>query len=214
MWECLKCKRHGLFFQRQYSPIESVDGASEAPVWIIGINPKCDEGHNDKKDILQLREYFQSNNVHEYFDDFKKVSPSLYKLLGHPSGAAHTDLVKCYANEFPPKTMQRGGKKEIIANCSGYLEQQIETYKPKIIICNGADVSRKLLELYPPETTRQKHTSYRVQNDKRDFAVLLSGFIGRIDDYAKRRLGQEIEGYFELYGINRGLYTKVTKARR
>ena len=98
--------------------------------------------------------------------------------------------------------MQRGGKKEIIANCSGYLKQQIEIHKPKIIICNGADVSSKLLELYPPETTRQKHTSYRVQNDKRDFAVVLSGFIGRIDDYAKRRLGQEIEGYCKLYGIN------------
>ena len=202
MWKCLKCKRHGLFFKRQYSPIESVDGASEAPVWIIGINPKCDEGHNDKKDILQLREYFQSNNVHEYFNDFKKVSPGLHKLLGHSNGVAHTDLVKCYSNNFPPKTMQRGGKKEIIANCSGYLKQQIEIHKPKIIICNGADVSRKLLELYPPETTRQKHTSYRVQNDKRDFAVVLSGFIGRIDDYAKRRLGQEIEGYCKLYGIN------------
>ena len=197
MKECLKCKRHGLFFKRRYSPWESVVGPTEAPIWIIGLNPKGDKGHNDKSDIIQSREYFQSKNVHRYFSNFKKVSSSLYKYLGHPNGVAHTDLVKCYANNFP-----RSGKKEIIANCSGYLKQQIETHKPKIIICNGADVSRKLLELYPPETTRQKHTSYIAQNGNYDFAVVLSGFIGRIDDYAKRRLGQEIEGYCKLYGIN------------
>ncbi len=202
MEKCLKCKKHGLFFQRKYSPIESIVGASEAPVWIIGLNPRGPEGYNDEGYIIQLRKYFQSNNVHGYFNDFKKVSPDLHKLLGHSNGVAHTDLVKCSSNNFPPKTMQRGGRKEIIANCSGYLKQQIEMYKPKIIICNGADVSRKLCQLYPPETTRQKHTSYTVQNGKHDFAVVLSGFIRRIDDYAKRRLGQEIEKYFKLYGIN------------
>ena len=41
-----------------------------------------------------------------------------------------------------------------------------------------------------------------MQNGKRDFAVVLSGFIGRgMDRYARLRLGQEIEGYFKLYGI-------------
>ena len=178
MEKCLKCKKHGLFFERKYSPIEAVDGASEAPVWIIGLNPRGDEGHNDENNIIQLREYFQSKSVHKYFNNFKGVSPSLHKLLGHPNGVAHTDLVKCYANNFPPKTMQSGGDEEIITNCSEYLKQQIETHKPKIIICNGVPVSLK-------------------------FVVVLAGFIRReMDRYAKRRLGQEIEGYFELYGIN------------
>lgn len=202
MERCLKCKKHGLFFERKYSPIEAVVGASEAPVWIIGLNPKGDEGHNDKADIIQSRKYFQSNNVHRYFSVFKQVSPGLHKLLGHSNGVAHTDLVKCYSNEFPPKTRQRGGEKEIIANCSGYLKQQIETHKPKIIICNGTPVSRELCKLYPPPESKQNITSYRVQNGKRDFAVVLSGFIGRgMDRYARLRLGQEIEGYFKLYGI-------------
>ena len=203
MERCLKCKKHGLFFQRKYSPIESIVGASEAPVWIIGLNPKGDEGHNDENDIIQLREYFQSKSVHRYFSVFKQVSPGLHKLLGHPNGVAHTDLVKCYSNNFPPKTIQKGSEKEIVANCSEYLKQQIETHKPKIIICNGTPVSRELCELYPPPESKQNPTSYRVQNGKHDFAVVLSGFIGRgMDRYAKLRLGQEIKKYFELYGIN------------
>ena len=127
MEKCLKCKKHGLFFKRQYSPIESIVGASEAPVWIIGLNPRGPEGYNDEGDIIQLRKYFQSNNVHGYYNDFKKVSPDLHKLLGHSNGVAHTDLVKCSSNNFPPKTMQRGGRKEIIANCSGYLKRGVCT---------------------------------------------------------------------------------------
>ena len=203
MERCLKCKKYGLFFQRQYSPQEFVVGASEAPVWIIGLNPQGDEGHNDENDIIQLREYFQSKSVHKYFNNFKGVSPSLHKLLGHSNGVAHTDLVKCYSKKFPPKTIQKGGDEEIIANCSEYLKQQIETHKPKIIICNGVPVSLKLCELYPPPESKRNHTSYRVKNDKHDFVVVLAGFIRReMDRYAKRRLGQEIEGYFELYGIN------------
>jgi hypothetical protein len=35
--------------------------------------------------------------------------------------------------------------------------------------------------------------------------VILSGFIGRIDDYAKLRLGKEIEFYMEKYGIGHGV---------
>jgi hypothetical protein len=33
-------------------------------------------------------------------------------------------------------------------------------------------------------------------------AIVLSGFIGRIDDYAKRRLGKEISSYMKKFQIN------------
>ena len=34
-----------------------------------------------------------------------------------------------------------------------------------------------------------------------EVTVIYSGFIGRIDDYSKIRLGREIEKYMDIYGI-------------
>ena len=73
------------------------------------------------------------------------------------------------------------------------LEQQLKIYKPKIIICNGAAVSEFMLQFIPPISYSKEQTSYWSNIDGDEVCVVLSGFIGRIDNYAKRRLGIEIE---------------------
>jgi hypothetical protein len=38
-----------------------------------------------------------------------------------------------------------------------------------------------------------------------EIAVILSGFVGRLDNYAKLRLGKEIESYIGKYEIGHGV---------
>jgi hypothetical protein len=51
-------------------------------------------------------------------------------------------------------------------------------------------ISSKQIGCY--ESTFENHT----------FKIILSGFIGRIDDWSKRRLGLEIENAIDELGIN------------
>lgn len=80
---------------------------------------------------------------------------------------------------------------------------------PKIIICNGAPVCDIISDIVQIKTRKQRNE----ENDKlmtsdigsfhgNEVIVIYSGFIGRIDDYAKIRLGKEIEIYMDRYGIN------------
>ena len=63
-----------------------------------------------------------------------------------------------------------------------------------IIICNGSEVSAEIKRLLPPPNgTPANATSYHHKTNERSVVVVLSGFIGRIDNYSKRRLGQEID---------------------
>ncbi|GAB3327369.1 hypothetical protein GCM10027511_37160 [Hymenobacter humi] len=61
---------------------------------------------------------------------------------------------------------------------------------------------------FPPNNAAQTNraTSYKYELDlgndtKHSFWLVLSGFIGRIDDWNKRRLGVEIEGILASEGI-------------
>lgn len=47
--------------------------------------------------------------------------------------------------------------------------------------------------LKPPESYTGTETSYGTEFDDQKVGVVLTGYIGRIDNYAKRRLGDEIE---------------------
>jgi hypothetical protein len=205
MFECNRCREHGLFFERQYAPEDAIVGHPTAPVWIIGLNPRGPEGYNPRNETAEyLRAYFQSGNVHRYYDDFQKVSPRLFNLLGDPRGVSSTDLVKCCSEAFPPKTTGRGGATFLVQQCTQYLENQIRKFKPRVLICNGAAVSDAIKKRFPPTGMQDEKslTSYQVTLPDIDFAVVLSGFIKRIDDYVKRRLGQEIEKHLDHYGID------------
>ncbi len=80
-------------------------------------------------------------------------------------------------------------------NCRPHIERQLSVLKPKLIICNGADVCEAMKKIITQ--TESVENSYLGMFDNDNIRVVLSGFIGRIDNYAKRRLGIEIEHYMK-----------------
>ncbi|MDG1329014.1 MAG: uracil-DNA glycosylase family protein [Flavobacteriaceae bacterium] len=207
---CSKCLNLGLeFYSNNISPVEYIEGNPNADIWIIGLNPKNEIGHVEERTKEDFKKF--SPNSHPYFYDFKKVSNKLYdNWLGENNRIAHTDLVKCFSNSFPPEInidgkLKKLNKKEIIKNCSEHLYSQIQNSKPKVIICNGAPVSWEMVYLFPPKIENvdiKSLTSYKTDvhfknGETHQFWIVLSGFIGRIDDWSKRRLGKEIEEIFE-----------------
>lgn len=201
------------FISKCISPIEYIEGNPNADIWIIGLNPKDEIGHIEERTKEGFKNF--SPNDHPYFKDFKKVSNKLYEnWLGENCIIAHTDLVKCFSNTFPPEIMidvkkKKLNTKEVIGNCSEHLYNQIQSSKPKVIICNGSPVSKEMFGLFPPKTKNsdiKSLTSYKTDvqfknGEIHQFWIVLSGFIGRIDDWNKRRLGTEIEEIFKLEKI-------------
>ena len=155
-----------------------------------------------------------NQKMHPYFNDFKKVSSKLFDMLGKEKGVAHTDIVKCVSRNFPSDKDPK--QKRIIENCKPFLEKQLVEKYPKMIICNGNAVVRLISDIIkPPNLFDQLHariktgaklisepmTSYIGKLESREIIVILSGFIGRIDNLSKRRLGLEIEQYMSKLEI-------------
>jgi hypothetical protein len=185
---CELCKDFGLSFTRGFSPEEFIIGEPDSKVWIIGLNPKTADRINVLASPEALHRYFDDgDDVYPYFRDIKKISPKLYNLLGKKNGVAHTDLVKCHSEIWP----KGRAWKTIVHNCAPYLERQIRKYRPKVLFCNGMDTCAFVRKVLPP---KDDHETYYVADvDGEAIVVVLSGFIGRIDNFAKRRLGKEIE---------------------
>ncbi len=194
MYECRKCEQFGLTFKRAFPPQEFIEGNRNSRIWIVGLNPAFEPGSVDGVDVRtasDLQDYFDAQGkVHSYFKDFRSVSPKLYDMLGKVGGTAHTDLVKCSS-----KSWLRGkSEKKIIENCEGYLLTQLRQIRPAMIICNGVPVCEAMKKIFPlPSDCSPDITSYFTQFDGGRICIVLSGFIGRIDNYARRRLGVEIE---------------------
>lgn len=211
---CSKCSELGLqFYSNNILPIEYIEGNPNADIWIVGLNPKNEIGHIEERTIEDFEKFSPSS--HPYFSDFKKVSKPLYEnWLSKNNRIAHTDLVKRFSNSFPPDInvdgkIKKSTKKEIISNCSEHLYSQIQNSKPKVIICNGSSVSWEMVNLFPPKTNEidiKSLTSYKTdvkfkKGKVHQFWIVLCGFIRRIDDWSKKRLGNEIEGIFKTEGI-------------
>lgn len=204
--KCDSCKDLGLtFHSTTISPDEYIEGSADAKIWIVGLNPKADIG---KIETRTKQEFIDFNpNIHPYFHDFKKVSAKLYaNWQSADNNVAHTDLVKCFSQTFPPSLSNKNiDKEKIINNCKRHLFHQIKKHKPKIIICNGTNVCNEMIKFFPPENQTEPvkyltsyQTSYIDDNNNRfQFWIILSGFIGRIDDRNKRRLGKELEKIIE-----------------
>lgn len=196
MKSCKKCEKHGLNFHRRYSPDEFLEGKSNSKIWIIGLNPAVkDLGWNDiERGTEELSNAFDEiEKRHPYFKNFKKVSLVLYDLFGKSEGVAHTDLVKCSSSSWPPNNLKGKVANNIINNCHPYLVKQIKEHKPRMIICNGAPVS-EVIKTNFNSLRKLSDTAYVALIEDHELIVVLSGFIGRIDNYARRRLGYEIEG--------------------
>ena len=204
---CDKCKKYGLAFRATQNifPINFIDGNVHADIWIVGLNPKNKIGHVEERNLDDFINF--NPNGHSYFRDFRKVSEKLYKNWENPArNIAHTDLVKCFSDSFPPKNAGNGNnnQRQIVNNCAVFLKKQVLEYKPKLIICNGSTVSWEILRIFPPHQKNNLDglTSYFTNIDNHKFWIVLSGFIGRIDNRNKRRLGMEIEQIIEKENIN------------
>jgi len=198
MHTCNECASYGLGFCRPYEPHEFIEGSRNAQIWVIGLNPAEDPRFEDKRSVDELVGYFDGDKVHRYFKQFKTVSERLYGLFGKNGGAAHTDLVKCFTKRWPPAGASAKDGRAIIASCTKHLERQLAEYSPKIIICNGREVSATMKRLLPPPGgTPANVTNYVHEASDGRIGVVLSGFIGRIDNYAKRRLGLEVENFLD-----------------
>ncbi|WP_412464394.1 uracil-DNA glycosylase family protein [Flavobacterium mekongense] len=208
---CDKCIKFGLgFYSVHIQPHEYIEGKRNADIWIIGLNPKAEIGNVEKRTLSDFENF--DPDCHPYFHDFKKVSSLLYKnWKDKNSRIAHTDLVKCFSLSFPPKLIENNKLVKsdlIIENCLTHLNLQLKSSKPKLIICNGTAVCWEMIKLFPPNsgedlrTITSYKTSIKFENeDEHHFWIVLSGFIGRIDDRNKRRLGKEIENILSLEKI-------------
>lgn len=199
MQTCDRCAQFGLRFHRQYEPAQFIEGDPDARVWIIGLNPAESQDWVDPRPHSELRDYFSRPDVHSYFKQFRLVSERLYSMLGEKGGAAHTDLVKCSSYSWPPESAPGSARAEIIKNCSVHLQRQLDAHHPRVLVCNGSEVSQEVRRLLPPPVgTRSTATSYvHTRQNGTTVTVVLSGFIGRIDNYAKRRLGAEVESHLD-----------------
>mgnify|MGYP001272874600 CR=1 FL=1 len=195
MKECNKCDIYGMRFRRNYEPHQFLEGPTTSRIWIVGLNPAEEQGWEDSsRTITELATCLKDRkSLHPYFKDFKRVSDKLFELFGEEEGVAHTDLVKCSSKKWPPESCTGVKSKAIINNCKDYLIQQILQYKPRLIICNGSAVSAAIERIIVPRA--KSETYYRSNVDGVPVIVVQSGFIGRIDNYSRRRLGLEIEGF-------------------
>lgn len=179
-------------------PVEFIEGKANSLVWIVGLNPAGEQDWVDHRKAKDLENHFDNtDDIHPYFKDFKSVSSLLFDNSGRIR-IAHTDIVKCSSRSFPPEKAKGKKAHNVISNCKNFLEDQIKYHKPKIIICNGVAVSKFMLSfLRPLNDCSEPQTSYwsiiKDDNNNNEVCIVLSGFIGRIDNFAKRRLGVEIE---------------------
>jgi hypothetical protein len=130
-------------------PSDFLEGKRNSLIWIVVLNPKGNLGKNDERDVTELENYF-NGDIHPYFNYFGKVSKKLCDLFGKDKGVAHTDIVKCFSNEFPPRNYKEQEAQIIINNCKEYLEKQIKECSPKIIICNGSPVCKTIKGIIKP----------------------------------------------------------------
>lgn len=196
MTRCTQCQSIGFSFDRPYSPGEFLEGKRDALIWIVGLNPAAEPSWADGRDVQGLEACFdRGSTIPDYFRKFQAVSPLLFELLGVPRGAAHTDIVKCSSRAFPPPGVTDKQIAKVVQQCStAYLAGQLRTHRPRLIIGNGARVASFLLTFLPPNPgTPANSTSYWSSLDGANVCVVLSGFIGRLDTYSRRRLGQEVE---------------------
>lgn len=203
---CEKCKTYGLQYCRTYQPADFIEGDPASPIWLIGINPAMPPDWPDGRSTEELREGFAAlAGRNSYFRDFRTVSPWLFEGLGLRNRVAHTDLVKCSSNEWPPAGVKGRDADAISSNCSQYLVEQLTRYQPQMLVCNGSKVCQYIVELLPPAIDRPaESTSYSARIGGREVVVVLSGFIGRIDNHSKRRLGREIEDHARRLGLMHG----------
>jgi hypothetical protein len=155
---CRKCKdRDDLakLLPKDCLPVCCFGNPIEKKVFVVGINPSRAEYDSGflEKDINEALEsqttYFDRRKHYRYFDEVKRffeddIIKTNLGITSSPWGkVGYLDLVKCVTSV--KKNEQWNGlktseKRKIINNCQGFLIQQLELYRPKLIVAYGKDV--------------------------------------------------------------------------
>jgi uracil-DNA glycosylase len=166
------------------------------PIWIVGLNPKLNKDGTHHP--VEATETFQAYIDHQltYFGGDKELHP-YYRRFQHIFGSNwreiirdnvfHTDIVKCPSVTF--------GKKETkaIPICKEFLQKQITLNTPKIIFCNGRNIVNWFEDKYEGEIQLNYwRTGGELKINGQIVHLIYSGFINRIDNIAKRRIGKEV----------------------
>ncbi|MGE7772303.1 uracil-DNA glycosylase family protein [Viridibacillus arvi] len=219
---CLYSKSCHIDYNRDYSPTEFFFGYPNSKIWLIGVNPsgpvKQSENHyvGDKEEHF-IYGFLPENDKNkysqtDYFGRFQKVSMKLFNLFGKENGVAHTDLVKCFSLSWksaPFKEVNNSiSLNNLIRNCTNHLKSQLDSKDiefPKIIICHGRPVVDAISNLITgPVLSDGSSTectsylgSYKKGEEIYNVIIINTGMIHRLDDYARSRLGKEIELYMD-----------------
>lgn len=155
---CTKCKQTDLRKILPYPPVYSFGNPYGKEIMVVGQNPSSREyisGYlSDSPNIEERRKsqltYFERRK-YPYFDELERfLGGKAREMIGWIDSpwekVGYLDLVKC------PTTPLTGSgqwsritprqQRMLIENCRGYLKEQLNFYKPKIILAYGADVGR------------------------------------------------------------------------
>jgi uracil-DNA glycosylase len=169
------------------------EGNPNNPLWIVGLNPKLEgEGMMTPDNAKSLTGY---KNVEKSYFINMKATHSYFKKFKHILGPKwedifekhifHTDLVKCGSTNF------KEIKNSVIKKCEYFLLEQIKTFTPRIIFCNGSPV----VDWFKVNFTikdNKNNTQGELFFKGKKLNLIYSGFIGRIDNYARRRIKPEL----------------------
>ena len=154
---CQKCKQqNGLkdYFPRDCPPVFSFGDPSCKEIIVVGINPskaeydseflakEFDKALESQIKYFERREYRFFDEVARFFED-----DMIRTMLGTPRSlweeVGYLDLVKCVTSA--DKGVQWNGlrsseKNKIVENCQEFLEQQLNLYRPRLVIAYGKNV--------------------------------------------------------------------------
>jgi hypothetical protein len=153
---CLKCKKTSLREMLPYPPVYSFGDPNGKEIMVVGLNPSAKEyvnGYLSSSPSIEVRRnsqltYFE-NRKYRYFEDIERFFGDEVKRKINWSSSPWEkvgclDLVKCPTISIRGQwsKISRKQQNELISNCEGYLKEQLNLYKPKIILTYGADVGR------------------------------------------------------------------------
>lgn len=105
-------------------------------------SPSIEVRRNSQITYFQNRKYRYFNEIERFFGDEVKKKVNWVRSPWEKIG--YLDLVKCPTRSERGQWSRIGRRQqeELVSNCEGYLKEQLNLYKPKIIIPYGADVGR------------------------------------------------------------------------
>jgi len=157
--KCDKCKNLPFGNVIKYFPIISFGNPENKQIIVVGLNPSNREYEDNyvsnshsimERHTSQMR-YFDKTpytffkHIMKYFENPVKSKLGWIKTPWEKVG--YLDIVKCPVRIHAQARSQWGSlskkeRRDIISNCSQYLVNQLEIFKPKLIMAYGADVCR------------------------------------------------------------------------